>query len=193
MKTIVLFLFSFIPVLSFSQDFEIITGVCGTEFGTPFSIAKDKIQAFFEEQNNPPQTSSVDSTSILSQISEMGNLLAAKRKPSPLIIGNTIQYMYQSFEGIKFENIYFNFDDEMCFSSVSFWIYCENKKEALKTITEIADVIQMKHTLFEGRSDDGTPIYGGGFPNKESNKCGIYLHVYENKDVVLSFQKVKVK
>ena len=101
--------------------------------------------------------------------------------------------MYQSFEGIKFDNIYFDFDDDMCFSSVSFWIYCENKKEALKTITEIADVIQMKHTLYEGKDDDGSPIYGGGFPNKESDKCGIYLDIYKKKDVVLSFQNVKIK
>lgn len=173
MKKIFLLFLLLITLPMAAQD-EVVREVCGVQFGDTFDDAKVKIRQFFEGRpSNSPLAAALPSTHI---IMEMPGLYE-------------IECKYEKFEGIKFDNIYFNFDENYRLENVSFWIYCDKKKEAKAKLNEVADKLRAKYTLYEGKDDNGNFVgYGGGINYKDHDKCAFFLRIFEDTDIILSFR-----
>ena len=104
---------------------------------------------------------------------------------------STIHYLYEYYEGIAFDNLFFSFDKNGKFDWANFWIECKNRKEAQEVFEEVASVLSLKYDLYTGKDEKGIFIgYAGGINYNKPEKKAFFLELdYEDNTVHLYFSE----
>ena len=173
MKKLFLLLLLLVSLPVTAQD-EVVREVCGVSFGDSFDVAKNKLEAYFKDKKSASTFAAISNKHVVFVMPELSH----------------IKYCFEYYEDIRFDDMYFSFDEKNTLDHISFWINCEDESETQEKFLEVVTKLKTKYTLYSVTNEnDEFAGYFGGKCYKHPNKCAFYIKVYKQTNVLLIFEE----